>query len=107
MSVPFVDRPPTSRETEQLRLALSSFRDGTGWEREGEGGTTVAGWRQLERVVAEVLGGEAKENKGIFDVVLTSDSNRDTDYGISVKSKELSRSTAIADLRDGRGRLYL
>src|SRR5437899_10716699 len=107
MPVPFVDRPPTKGETEQLRLALSSFRDGTGWEREAEGGTTVAGWRQLERVVAEVLGGEAQENKGIFDVILPSDAIANTDYGISVKSKELSRRTAIADLRDGRGRLYL
>src|SRR5205823_12611324 len=106
MPVAFIDRSPTGSETEQHRLALSSFRDGSGWERE-EGGTTVAGWRQLERVVAEVFGGAAQENKGVFDVILPSDSSPNTDYGISVKSKELSRRTAIADLLDGTGRLYL
>lgn len=59
--------PLTSGEFERLRLVLSSFQDGSGWERSSFG--TVAGFRQFERALAEVVKGTADENKALFDVV--------------------------------------
>ena len=100
----FVDRDPSPTEYELLRLCLSTFQDGSGWERD-ENGKTLPGWRQIERVVAEVFGGECCENKGVFDVILTSKSDKRV-VGLSMKSKELSRKDAFESLSKD-GRLYL
>lgn len=86
MSISFVTRGPSQDEVEQLRLAMSSFRDGSGQEKDQEGGTRP-GWRDLERVIAEILGGVAPESKSVFDVFIPSTEQQDTDYGLSVKSK--------------------
>jgi hypothetical protein len=101
MSIPFLTRAPTQQEQDLLRLAVSTFSDGGGMIREGAGGS-LPGWRDFERAVAEVLKGKASESKAIFDVVVPSDTPR-VDYGLSLKSKELDRPSAIGDLeRDGR-----
>lgn len=104
MSVPFLTRPPSDHEVERLRLVLSSFRDGCGQLQDAEG--TLPGWRDYERAIASVFGGSAPENKGVFDVFVRSTENTSTDYGYSVKSKELSRVGAIEDL-SGSGRVYM
>jgi len=102
MSVPFIDRNPYATEEEQLRLVISSFCDGSGMLAQQDG-TTLPGWRDFERTVATILDGIAPEGKGIFDVLVKSPLQRNMYYGISVKSKELKRKTAIIDLNyDGR-----
>jgi hypothetical protein len=104
MPVPFVDRPPTAAETQVLRLLMSCYCDGSGNLRV-EGGT-LPDWRQLERIVAEAFGGEGPENKDVFDVVVPSPDLPKTDFGFSIKSKELARVGAIRDLAT-TGRVYM
>lgn len=104
MSVPFLTRAASGQELEQLRLVLSSFRDGGGQIQDSTG--TLPGWRDDERAIATVFHGWAPENKGIFDVFVGSTVNDTTDYGFSVKSKELGRARAIEDLSTD-GRVYM
>lgn len=85
---PFRDRPPKQEELERLRLALSGYRDGSGQINSNYG--TQPGWRDFERVVADVLGGVNPENKGVFDVEVTDPSGRR--FGISCKTSALSAS---------------
>ncbi len=87
--------------TEQLRLLLSVFRDGSGQEKDSDG--TRAGWRDIERVVAEYFEGFATEAKHVYDVFL----NRNNEVcGISVKSKCLGKNEKIESL-DKVGRVYM
>ena len=52
---------------------------------------SLPGWRDFERTVAFVLGGQAQESKGIFDVILPS-GVLGIKYGISCKMRrELNR----------------
>ena len=87
---PFAHRDPTEGELELFRLLLSTFQDGSGQLTVNSG--TLPGWRDFERTIAEVTGGIAPENKGIFDV-LVPDANPPAQYvGLSGKMrKELSR----------------
>ena len=101
----FIHRNPTADEVERIRLSISSFQDGSGQEKDADG-TTRAGWRDLERVIAEILGGEGGENKDVFDVIVPSADDGNTAFGLSLKSTELRRSTAIQDLAT-TGRVYM
>ena len=83
MSLPLVDRPPTAREVERLRLILSTYQDGTGMEAGGR----LPGWRDFERAVALAFGGVAQESKAIFDVLLSDEINPDIKYGLSCKMR--------------------
>jgi hypothetical protein len=85
-SLPFVHRDPTVDETERLRLAFSTFRDGSGMLKDKVGGGTWPGWRDFERAIAAVLGGDATEDKQVFDVLVPCSAAPNQDYGISVKS---------------------
>lgn len=105
MSVAFVTRPPAENEIEQIRLAMSTFCDGSGMIMQSDGGT-LPGWRDFERLLAAILGGFAPEGKDVFDIIVPSSDRKNVDYGISVKSKELSRRSAIADL-EADGRVYM
>lgn len=103
--IPLIERVPTKVETLQFCLAMSSFRDGSGQERDKDG-LTRPGWRDLERVVAEILNGFAPENKDIFDIIVQSNKDSSKFFGISLKSKELSRKAALDDLRE-TGRVHM
>lgn len=85
-------------EFQHLRLALSVFQDGSGWEQfKSANGTltTYPGYRQFERVVADVFDGLAPQNKGIFDVLLPLP-NSQKFFGISCKMKgELKQATGL------------
>lgn len=81
-----IDRPPTEREVEKLRLILSTYQDGTGDKVKGIS-QTVPGWRDFERAVALAFKGEAKESKAIFDVLLPSEDRPDVKYGLSCKKR--------------------
>ena len=105
MSVPFVTRPPSAREVERIRLTMSVFCDGSGQEMESDG-STRPGWRDIERAFACALGGAGPENKAVFDVIVPSSRERGVDYGLSIKSKTLSRRTALGDL-EVEGRVYM
>lgn len=117
MALPFVDRSPTPREFQKLRLILSTFQDGTGQymltcrlkeqDERGKNKTVkviknLPGWRDFERAVAFAFGGEAQESKAIFDVLL-SEHNRKEKYGISCKMREDFNST----VKTGRVNLEL
>jgi len=68
-----------------------------------KGGRALPGWRDFERAVALALGGQAQENKAIFDVLLPSPDRLDVKYGLSCKMRrELDRIE-----RDGRVTLEL
>jgi hypothetical protein len=82
----FVDRPPTEREVDRLRLILSTYQDGTGDKVKGIS-QTVPGWRDFERAVAVAFKGEANESKAIFDVLLSSEDKPDVKYGLSCKKR--------------------
>jgi hypothetical protein len=76
----FRDRPLDGAEREILRLALSSYRDGSGQTyRQGK---SWPGFRDYERSLAAVLGGVTPENKGVFDVAVPTDGKP---IGISCK----------------------
>ena len=105
MTVAFVNRAPTQKEIERWRLIMSTFNDGTGQERDKNGDTRL-GWRDIERVAAIMLGGNGGEDKKVFDVIVSDPENPEKYYGISVKSKELSRKSAIEDLSTD-GRVYI
>lgn len=95
-------RNPTPGEVEKLRLILSTYQDGTGMLAQ-ENGMTLPGWRDFERAVALAFGGEAQENKAIFDVLLPSPDSLDVKYGLSCKMRrELDRID-----KDGRVTLEL
>ena len=86
----------TTKDVEKIRLILSTYQDGTGMLAHNEG-LTLPGWRDFERAVALALGGEAQENKCIFDVLLPT-SDQGIKYGVSCKMRgELNRLD-----RDGR-----
>ena len=93
MSIPFVTRAPRKEDVERLRLAVSTFTDGSGMLKEPDG-STIPGWRVWERTVAEVLGGVTTEGKGVFDVLVEED-QRST-HGLSVKSRELSSAPRVS-----------
>ncbi|MFI5493525.1 hypothetical protein [Actinoplanes sp. NPDC051859] len=69
MSVPFRDRPLNAAEVERLRLALSTFRDGSG-QYLGKLGLFMPDFLDFERATAMVCGGTTGENKGVFDVAV-------------------------------------
>lgn len=84
--------PLTVGELERLRLVLSTFQDGSGWEKIG--GNTLVGYRQFERALAEVLNGVARESKALFDVLAvrtTFGGNRLVGYSCKAK-RELNPS---------------
>jgi hypothetical protein len=90
MTLPFIDRTPTTTELERFRLLLSTFQDGSGMLAKGNG-QTLPGWRDFERTVAAAFNGISQENKFIFDVIIP-DSANSTVYGISCKMRgELDR----------------
>src|ERR1700748_544438 len=105
-----VDRPPTEREVERLRLLLSTYQDGTGMY-PAKGGLTVPGWRDFERAVALAFNGEAQENKAIFDVLLPSEDKPGVNYGLSCKMrrelKKLERTgRASLELSNSAGQFW-
>ncbi len=104
MAIAFIDKAPSEEELIRLKLFMSIFRDGTGQETDETG--TRAGWRDIERVVAELLGGEALEKKEVYDVIIKPNPDSDEVYGISVKSKCLGRKNVIDQLTES-GRVYM
>lgn len=85
----FATRAPSASELNHLRALLSTFRDGSGNQKESDG-TTRASWREIERCIAEVVSGPASENKHIFDVIAPDRIKNMLFYGLSIKSKQLS-----------------
>lgn len=105
MSIAFINRQPTQNELDRWKLIMSTFNDGSGQERDKSGGTRL-GWRDIERVVSVMLGGNGGEDKQLFDVVIQEHADPNKYYGVSVKSKELSRRSALEDL-ETNGRVYM
>jgi hypothetical protein len=107
MSLLLDSRGLTTKELQRIRLSLSIFQDGTGWETLKTSGSkphkaiTYPGYRQFERVIADVFGGVAPEDKGIFDVLIPI--SRTGRYaGISCKMKaELNKA------EKPNGRVYI
>lgn len=100
--LPLIDRQLNDSELKLIQLGFSTFHDGSGMLVQSDG-STIPGWRDFERVFAWLFQGTAPEKKGIFDVLVE---DRSEYVGISVKSKELKRQSALQDLNE-RGRLYL
>lgn len=97
MTLALIDRPPTDKEFERIRLLLSSYQDGTGMLNFRDG-RNLPGWRDFERSVALALDGVAPEGKQVFDVILSRGEEDVGKYGISCKMRsELDRID-----RDGR-----
>lgn len=91
MTFPFATRAPNDAEVRAIQLMLSSYRDGSGTERDPNG-TTRPNWRQMERVISELFTGKPPpESKSIFDVIAPSLEHARTYYGLSIKSKQLSK----------------
>lgn len=89
-------KSPTPREVERIRLILSTYQDGTGMLVQAKD-KTLPGWRDFERAVALALGGEVRESKSIFDVLLPTN-QPNINVGLSCKMRcELDRIN-----RDGR-----
>jgi hypothetical protein len=104
MGLAYATRPPTAEEDKRLRLLLSTYRDGTGNQREKDN-TTRANWREIERCICELLSGGGGEDKHIFDLIARDDAKDSVGYGFSVKSKQLS-SSAFSRL-DIDSRVYM
>ena len=95
MGLMFATRNPTAAETKHIRALLSTFRDGSGNQREADG-STRASWREIERCLAEAVKGPGGEDKQIFDVIAPDDADPNIAYGLSIKSKQLSRKAFLA-----------
>lgn len=104
MGLVYATRNASDDELQLFRRMLSTFRDGSGNEREPDG-TTRAGWRQIERCVAELLASTGGENKGIFDVSSIDPDDTTKAYGFSVKSKQLDKRSFTA--LETTGRVYM
>lgn len=92
IKLPFVHRPPSTKEIERLRLVLSTYQDGTGMERGVGQVRTLPGWRDFERACAIVFNGVAAENKYFLDIVLPLSSDPPVFYGLDCKMRrELRR----------------
>jgi len=90
----------TTRYVEKLRLALSTYQDGTGQLMEQD--KSLPGWRDFERSVALAFDGLTSESKAIFDVLVPLDTSHQY-YGISCKMRRTLNDT----LRTGRVTLEL
>jgi hypothetical protein len=84
--LPFRDRPPSEGEIEKLRLMLGTFQDGSG-DIKLRDGSYRAGWRQVERVVAEMCAGSTAESKAVFDVDVENPASKLL-HGLSVKTSQ-------------------
>ena len=104
--LPLIDRNPTEEEKSSLAQLTSSFFDGEGVSRLSESGTDLyyPNYTQIERIVAEFIGGSTVENKLKYDVLVMSEGNRM--FGVEVKSKGFSRKDYQGIIR-GETRLYL
>ncbi|MBN1966713.1 MAG: hypothetical protein JW910_18820, partial [Anaerolineae bacterium] len=98
----FIDRPPTEKESERLRLLLSTYQDGTGMmQPQGRRQFTLPGWRDFERACAIAFGGHAPESKFYLDVLFPYREEPNVYYGIDCKMRgELG-------LLARKGRLYV
>ncbi len=85
-----VEKMLTPSEVEKIRLFLSTFQDGMGQLAIKNG--TLPGWRDFERVVALVFGGQSQESKAIFDVIVPLSGSKYT-YGISCKMRQTLKDT--------------
>jgi hypothetical protein len=104
MGLVYATQDANDTELKLFRAVLSTYRDGSGAERESDG-STRANWRQIERCVANLVNSNTNEDKNIFDVTAVDQCVPDTYYGYSVKSKQLSK-TAFASL-SAEGRVYM
>lgn len=93
MSLPLVQRNPTQSEVEQLRLVLSTYQDGTGQLAVAGSALTLPGWRDFERAVAAVFGGQAQESKAVHDVLIPDAARIGIHYGVSCKMRRTLRDT--------------
>ncbi|MCB9450160.1 MAG: helix-turn-helix transcriptional regulator [Anaerolineaceae bacterium] len=98
--LPFIDRPPTEKEIERLRLILSTYQDGTGMIK-AQSDRTLPGWRDFERACALTFNGTAVENKFFVDVIFPLESQPPTFYGIDCKMRRELRSL------ENRGIIYI
>lgn len=91
MEKAFITRAPTTSELNLFSKYLGSYRDGSGNNREADGGSR-ADSRQIERCFAELLDGTTTENKAFYDFVIESnESGSIAVRGASVKSKEIPK----------------
>lgn len=81
MTLAIRDRPLSSSELEQMRLLLSTFRDGSG---QSVAAGFMPDYLSFERVTAIVCHGQTTENKGIFDVTVPGGAGR-KNFGVSCK----------------------
>jgi hypothetical protein len=91
----FRDRPLSGSEREILRLALSSYRDGSG--QTYLRGQSFPGFRDYERSLAAVLGGITPENKGVFDVAVATEG---LPFGISCKMASFPPATNLCSFME-------
>ncbi len=89
MTLEFIGKIITANEVEKIRLLLSTFQDGMGQLATING--TLPGWRDFERIVALVFGGQSQESKAIFDVIVPIFNS--TTYGISCKMRHTLKDT--------------
>lgn len=82
--LPLRDRPLSVDEIERMRLILSTFRDGGGQNILKKTGESMPGFRDFERATAAVCGGQTREDKGVFDVLVPTPGGGNP-YGISCK----------------------
>jgi hypothetical protein len=88
MSVPIRDRPLDEAEVERLRLALSTFRDGSG-QYLSKLKLFMPDYLDFERATALVCGGITSENKGVFDVAVRTPDG--LPIGISCKMSSVQK----------------
>lgn len=106
-NLPLRDRPLSVNEVEQMRLILSTFRDGSGQNRLRKlpNATSMPGFRDFERATAAVCGGETREDKGVFDVLVPAADG--LPFGISCKMSRLQppeRRCAFMELTNSAAR---
>lgn len=75
-------------QLEKIRLALSTYQDGTG-QLARPNNRTLPGWRDFERAVALAFGGIAQESKAIYDVLVPISGSPEVNYGIACKMRKL------------------
>lgn len=99
LSQPIKDRPMSVFEIENMRLALSTFRDGSGqFVKSIE--EYMPDFLGFERVTALVCGGDTAESKGIFDVIVPVPGGRP--FGISCKMSTEQKWSSFMELSNAQ-----
>lgn len=108
--VPFADRAPTDHEVERLRLAMSTYQDGSGQVVKALPDTSFPDGWDFEACITAVFGGDRlpKYDKSVFDVLVPYPAaGGAARFGLSCKMRGELRAALKPSGKNKNGRVYM